>query len=70
MVPYPEKDLGPAKALILLMVIVQANKSKVQTVMNFRELNGFVDTFTSNTDYVHRICGNGSMSNLMLPYWN
>lgn len=28
LMPYPEKELGPAKALILLMVVVQANKSK------------------------------------------
>lgn len=48
--PYPEKELGPAKALILLMAVVLVNKSKVQPVMDFRELSGFIDVLTANAD--------------------
>ena len=49
LVLYPEKEPGPAKALILLMVVVKVNKNKVRPVMEYRELNGSVDAFTANT---------------------
>uniref|UniRef100_A0A5S6QAF9 Reverse transcriptase domain-containing protein n=1 Tax=Trichuris muris TaxID=70415 RepID=A0A5S6QAF9_TRIMR len=32
------------------MAVVQRNKSKVRPVMNFRELNGYIVTFTADTD--------------------
>ena len=50
LVPYPKKELGPAKALILLMVVVKAKKSKVRPVMDYRNLNGLVDVFMANAD--------------------
>ncbi|KAI0978082.1 hypothetical protein GJ496_011972 [Pomphorhynchus laevis] len=44
LIPYD----GEVRALILLMTVMQANKSIVRPALNFRELNGFV---TSNTSY-------------------
>lgn len=32
------------------MAVVQLNKSKVRPVMDFRELDGFVDAFSANAD--------------------
>lgn len=46
----PQKELGPAKALIPLMAVVQSNRSKVQPIMDYKELNGFVNMFTANAD--------------------
>lgn len=31
-------------------MIVQTNKSKVQPIIDFKEFNGFVNTFTANAD--------------------
>ena len=50
LVPYPEEELGPPKALIPLMAVVQATKNKVRPVLDYRELNGFVDAYTGNAD--------------------
>ena len=46
--PYSEEELGPPKGLIPLMAIVQ--KQKVRPVLDYRELNGFVDAFTANAE--------------------
>ena len=48
--PYDERKYGPAKGLIPLMAVVQQNKAKVRPVMDFRELNTYVDTFTASAD--------------------
>ena len=50
LLPYPEEELGPPKALIPLMAVVQQNKSKVRPVLDFRELNGYVDAYTAHAD--------------------
>ena len=50
LLPYPEEELGPPKALIPLMAVVQQNKSKVRLVLDFRELNGYVDAYTAHAD--------------------
>ena len=50
LVPYPEEELGPPQVLIPLMVIVQDNKGKVRLVMDYRELNNFVDAYMANVD--------------------
>ena len=50
LVSYPEKELGPAKALILLMAVVQVNKNKLRPIMDYRELNRYIDMFTANAD--------------------
>ena len=50
MLPYPEEELGPPKALIPLMAVVQQNKSKVRPVLDFRELNWYVDAYTAHAD--------------------
>ena len=48
--PYDDEKLGAAKGLIPLMAIIQQNKDKVRPVMDFRELNSHVDTFTASAD--------------------
>ena len=45
---YPEEELGPPKGLIPLMAVVQ--EQKVRPVLDYRELNGFVDAFTANAE--------------------
>ena len=50
LIPYPHKKLGPPKGLIPLMAVVQQSKSKVRHVMDYRELNQYVDTFTADAD--------------------
>ncbi|KFD58278.1 hypothetical protein M513_01041 [Trichuris suis] len=50
LVPYDKSKYGPAKGLIPLMAVVQRNKKKVRPVMDFRELNGFIETFTADAD--------------------
>ena len=47
---YDEKKHGPPKGLIPLMAVVQENKGKVRPVLDFREVNSFVDTFTADVD--------------------
>ena len=51
LLPYSE-ELGPPKSLILLMVVVQEQKQKqkVRSVLDYWELNGFVDFFTVNAE--------------------
>uniref|UniRef100_A0A5S6Q5E4 RNase H domain-containing protein n=1 Tax=Trichuris muris TaxID=70415 RepID=A0A5S6Q5E4_TRIMR len=56
LIPYDEGKLGPPKALIPLMAITQRSKGKVRPVMDFRELNAHIDTFTANCDVcAHRL---------------
>uniref|UniRef100_A0A5S6QA39 RNase H domain-containing protein n=1 Tax=Trichuris muris TaxID=70415 RepID=A0A5S6QA39_TRIMR len=50
LVPYDEKKYGAARGLTPVMAVVQRNKSKVRPVMDFRDLNGYIDTFTADTD--------------------
>ena len=47
---YDEAELGPPKALIPLMAVVQANKDKIRPVMDFRELNSFIQAHTADAD--------------------
>ena len=49
LLPYSE-ELGPPKGLIPLMAVVQEQKQKVRPVLDYRELNGFVDAFTANAE--------------------
>ena len=42
--------MGPPKALIPLMAVVQQNKDKVRPVLDYRELNQYVDAFTADAD--------------------
>ena len=48
--PYPKQELEPPRELIPLIAIVQENKEKVRPVMNYRELNNFVDMYTAYVD--------------------
>ncbi|KFD60909.1 LOW QUALITY PROTEIN: hypothetical protein M514_26898 [Trichuris suis] len=50
LVPYAESKYGPAKGLIPLMAVVQRSKKKVRPVMDFRELNAHIETFTAHAD--------------------
>ena len=47
---YEAKKHGPIKGLVPLMAVVQRNKGKVRPVLDFRELNTFIEAFTANTD--------------------
>ena len=48
LIPHPHEKLGPPKGLILLMAIVQ--ESKVRLVMDYQELNQYIDTFMTDVD--------------------
>lgn len=50
LLPYDENKYGPAKGLVPLMAVVQWNKGKVRPVMDFREINSYIDTFTADAD--------------------
>lgn len=54
LLPYPEKDLGPPMGLIPLMAVVQDNRQKVCPVMNLRDLNKQVDTFTADANVARK----------------
>ena len=47
---YEAKKHGPIKGLVPLMAVVQRNKGKVRPVLDFRELNTFIEAFTANTE--------------------
>ena len=47
---YPEEELGPPKGLMPLMAIFQQNKSKACLVLDFRELNEYVNAYTVYAD--------------------
>ena len=49
LLPYSE-EVGPPKGQIPLMAVVQEQKQKVCPVLDFRELDGFVDAFTANAE--------------------
>ena len=44
------KNWDPLKGLIPLMAVLQQRKSKVRPMMDFRQLNCYVDVFTANAD--------------------
>ena len=48
LLPYSEEELDPPKGLIPLMVMLP--KQKVRLVLDYWELNGFVDAFTANAE--------------------
>ncbi|KAK4312976.1 hypothetical protein Pmani_015641 [Petrolisthes manimaculis] len=50
LVPYNERAHGPVKGTIPLMAVVQENKKKVRPVLDFRELNSYVDVHTAEAD--------------------
>ena len=50
LVPYNERVHGPVKGTIPLMAVVQQNKKKVRPVLDFRELNSYVDAHTAEAD--------------------
>ena len=50
LVPYSEDKLGPPKALIPLMEVIQQNKQKVRLVLDYRESNDHMDTLTARAD--------------------
>ena len=50
LVPYDEAELGRPRGLIPLMAVVQASKSKVRPVLDYRELNEHIETHTAEAD--------------------
>ena len=48
--PIQRGRTGTPKGLIPLMAVLQQHKSKVRPVMDFRQLNCYVDVFTANTN--------------------
>ncbi|XP_043208454.1 uncharacterized protein LOC122374015 [Amphibalanus amphitrite] len=50
LVPYDERVHGQAKGTIPLMAVIQPNKDKVRPVMDFRELNEYLDSHTAAAD--------------------
>ncbi|KFD63395.1 hypothetical protein M514_24416 [Trichuris suis] len=50
LIPYDESKFGPAKALIPLMAVIQRSKGKGNGLMDFRELNSYIDTYTAKSD--------------------
>ena len=47
---YDEAKYGPAKGLIPLMAVMQPSKDKVRPVMDFREVNRYIDAYTGDAD--------------------
>ena len=62
LLPYSEEELGPPKGLITFMAVMQEKKQKVGLVLDYRELNGFVDAFTANAE----VCGRRQGVNVSL----
>ena len=50
LVPYNENMHGPVKGTIPLMAVVQQNKQKVRPVLDFRELNTYLNLHTAEAD--------------------
>uniref|UniRef100_A0A5S6QMU4 Integrase catalytic domain-containing protein n=1 Tax=Trichuris muris TaxID=70415 RepID=A0A5S6QMU4_TRIMR len=50
LVPYDLIKHGPVKGLIPLMAVTQRNKKSVRPVMDFRELNSYIEAFTASSD--------------------
>ena len=48
--PYPEKELAPPKGFIPSMAVVQEHKQKVRPMLDYRELNGFVEALTAKAE--------------------
>ena len=47
---YEEAKLGPPKGLIPMMAVIQEAKEKVRPVMDFRELNQYIEAHTREAD--------------------
>lgn len=50
LVPYDEREHGEVKGTIPLMAVIQREKSKVRPVMDFREVNTYLDPHTADAD--------------------
>ena len=50
LMPYQEDKLGLPKGLILLIAVLQQNKTKVRPVIDYWELNHPIDAFMANAD--------------------
>ena len=50
LIPHDEQKHGPPRGLIPLMAVCQKNKKKVRPVLDYRELNAYVDAFTGKAD--------------------
>lgn len=50
LIAYDEQKFGPSKGLVPLLAIAQPSKGKVRPVMDYRELNSYVDAHTADSD--------------------
>ena len=50
LVPFDEAEHGEVKGTIPLMAVIQQQKSKVRPVMDFREVNAYLDPHTADAD--------------------
>ena len=50
LLPYDEEKLGVARGLIPMMAVIQQTKEKVRPVLDFRELNQYIDAYTGAAD--------------------
>ena len=50
LMPYDEAKLGPPKGLIPMMAVIQEAKEKVRPVLDFRELNQYIEAHTREAD--------------------
>ena len=50
LVPYDEQAHGEVKGTIPLMAVIQREKRKVRPVMDFREVNAYLDPHTADAD--------------------
>ena len=48
--PYDSDELGPPKGLIPMMAVIQEAKEKVRPVLDYRELNRYIDAHTREAD--------------------
>ena len=69
LIPYPNQKLGPPRGLIPLMAIVQQSKLKIQPVMEYCELNQYIEAYTADVDVcvnkLRQWCQKGSNVSLL-----
>ncbi|KRZ11563.1 hypothetical protein T4B_14 [Trichinella pseudospiralis] len=56
LVPYDEGEHGPPKELLPLMALIQRNTKKIRPVMDFRELNAYIESQPPTQTCVAKSC--------------
>ena len=68
LLPYIDEEFDPPNRRILLKAILQTNKCKMYPVMNYCELNTYVNTFMGAVD-IYTNCENGDHKVQTYPFW-